>query len=98
MRNRVPFMIAASVAAFALPGSADAMGCNGIVNPQVAGCGRSDNNDGASFPYFKLQRVTVPADKVKIEMIQGTPMVQHGGKWLPVLSAAGGTVIAAGSA
>jgi hypothetical protein len=97
MKNRIFFVIAAVATTAALPGAAEAMGCNGVVNPTVAGCGRADNNDGANFPYFKLQRVSIPAGKAKIEMMQGTPMVNYGGKWLPVLSAAGGLIIAAGA-
>jgi hypothetical protein len=96
MKSRIFLSIAAAVAAAAVPGAAEAMGCNGIVNPTVAGCGRADNNDGANFPYFKVQRVAIPAGKAKIEMMQGTPMVNYGGKWLPVLSASGGTILAAG--
>jgi hypothetical protein len=97
MKSRILFATAAAMAA-ALPGAAEAMGCNGIVNPTLAGCGRSDNNDGASFPYFKLQRVSIPSDKARIEMVQGTPMVNYGGKWAPVLATdRGNLVIAAGS-
>lgn len=97
--NKLPISIAAALTAAAiLPSPARAMGCNGVVNPTIAGCSRSDNSDGESFPYFKVQRVSIPAGKAKIEMIQGTPMVQYGGKWLPVLSATGGNVIAAGGA
>ncbi|HEY0413186.1 MAG TPA: hypothetical protein VGD66_08590 [Allosphingosinicella sp.] len=86
---------AAAVTAAAFAGPASAIGCNGIVNPQVAGCARSDNNDGPTFPYYRPQRVTLPANTARIEMKQGTPMVQYQGKWLPVTSAAGGSVIAA---
>jgi hypothetical protein len=98
MKSRVFFVIAAVATAAALPGAAEAMGCNGIVNPTVAGCGRADNNDGAGYPYFKVQRVSIPAGKARIEMMQGTPMVNYGGKWLPVLSASGGAVVVAGGA
>jgi hypothetical protein len=98
MRSRIFFAIAAAATTAALPGTAAAMGCNGIVNPTVAGCGRADNNDGAGFPYFKVQRVSIPAGRAKIEMVQGTPMVNYGGKWLPILSASGGTIVAAGGA
>lgn len=86
---------AALAAAAAFPGAAAAMGCNGIVNPLVAGCSRADNNDGAGFPYAKLQRVTIPAGQVRIEMKQGTPMVQYQGKWMPVISASGNNIVAA---
>jgi hypothetical protein len=97
MNIRIPISIAAAMTAAAfVPGQAQAMGCNGIVNPQIAGCSRVDNNDGAAFPYFKLQRVSVPAKAAKIEMIQGTPMVRQGDRLLPVISASGGIVIAAG--
>jgi hypothetical protein len=99
MNIRIPISIAAAMTAAAfLPAQAQAMGCNGIVNPQIAGCTRVDNNDGASFPYFKLQRVSVPANAVRIEMVQGTPMVRYGGKLLPVLKAAGNMIVAAGGA
>lgn len=96
MNIRVPISIAAAMTAAALlPGSAQAMGCNGIVNPQIAGCSRADDNDGAGFPYFKLQRVSIPASAARIEMIQGTPMVRYGNKLMPVISSAGGNVVAA---
>jgi len=96
MNIRIPISIAAAMTATAfLPGSAQAMGCNGIVNPQIAGCTRVDNNDGAGFPYFKLQRVSIPASSARIEMIQGAPMVRYGGRLLPVISSAGGNVVAA---
>lgn len=95
MKNCILLGIAAVATATAWPGTASAMGCNGIVNPTVAGCGRADNSDGANFPYFKVQRVSIPAGKAKIEMVQGTPMVNYGGKWLPVLSASGGSIVVA---
>ncbi|MBV8687962.1 MAG: hypothetical protein JOZ90_16885 [Alphaproteobacteria bacterium] len=93
---RLPLMVtAALVATLALPSQASALGCNGIVNPMLTGCTRSDDNNGAKFPYHRSARVAVPAAGVKIEMIQGTPMIQYQGQWMPVVSAGGGKIVAA---
>lgn len=81
-------------ASAAFPGAAQAIGCNGVVNPAVAGCTRADNNDGPGFPYFHPQRVSIAQSAARMEVRQGTPMVQYQGKWLPVVSASGGQIIA----
>lgn len=79
--------------AFAFPSAANALGCNGVVNPLLAGCTRSDNNDGPQFPYYKVNRISVPANLARIEMKDGALMTQLKGKWYPVLSAANGSVV-----
>ena len=80
-------------ALIAFPPTANALGCNGVVNPLLAGCTRSDNNDGPQFPYYKVNRVSVPGNLAKIEMKDGALMTQVKGKWYPVVSAANGTVV-----
>ena len=85
---------AAAAASLGLPGTADAIGCNGVVNPTIAGCARTDENDGAAYPYFRARRVIIPTSSARIEMKSGAPLVQHQGRWLPVISASGGNLIA----
>lgn len=94
MLNKVLWLSAISsiVAAGASSTVAQAMGCNGIVNPEIAGCGKLDNNDGAQFPYYQAKRVQVPANVARLEVRDGALMTQIKGKWYPVLAAANGTV------
>ena len=93
--RRILLIAATAVAAnAALAAPALAIGCNGVVNPMLPRCSRSDDNDGPGFPYFRPQRVAIPEKAGRIEMKQGTPMVQHQGKWLPVSSSGQGNIIA----
>lgn len=85
--------VSALIAAVAWPSAANALGCNGVVNPLLAGCSRQDNNDGPQFPYFKVNRISVPGNLARIEMREGALMTQLKGKWYPVVSAANGQVV-----
>lgn len=88
-------IVLAATAAAAEPRKPSGLGCNGVVNPAIEGCGPLDNNRGPKFPYFKAELVTIPTGQARIERRDGALMAQHQGKWLPVVSAENGAVTVA---
>lgn len=89
-------VLAASLVAVAGTAPALAAGCNGVVNPFVWGCAPWDNNNGAQHPYYKAPKITIQGGESRIQIKNGAKMIEHQGKWLPVISAGGGNVVAAG--
>ncbi len=87
----------AALLAAAVPSTAAAAGCNGVVNPLVWHCAPWDNNNGPQFPYFKKSTVTVPANRVKVEMRNGVPMAFYNGQWSPVVAPGGANLIGTAS-
>ena len=95
--KNILFLAAASAAMVAAATPAAAAGCNGVVNPFVWGCAFWDNNNGPKYPYYKKQQVYVPAKGARIETHSGVQMVQHQGKWLPIVAVGAGNIVAVGA-
>ncbi len=71
-----------------------AAGCNGVVNPFVWGCAPWDNNNGPRYPYYRQQRIVIPANQARVEVRNGVRMVNYRGQWHPVVSAGSGNIVA----
>ena len=95
-KARLALVATASITATVLATPAVAGGCNGVVNPFVWGCAPWDSNNGPQFPYYKAPKITIPGGESRIQIKNGAKMIEHQGKWLPVIAAGGGNVIAAG--
>lgn len=103
--NRTKYVLAVGllIAGLGASNTAQAAGCNGVVDFFRWGCAPWDNNNGPKFPYYSKKVVTMRAPAgSRVETKNGASMIDINGVKYPVaagvIAPGGANVIAPGGA